>query len=80
MSKFIQKINHKEVDKAIAEIAKSKSIILMGLGMSKSLIYFLDFRLKRMGIKTKLMINGGAEFIEDLTTIRKDDLIITIKL
>lgn len=78
LSKFIQKINHKEVDKAIVEIAKSKSIILMGLGISKSLIYFLDFRLKRMGIQTKLMVNGGVEFIEELTTIGKDDLIITI--
>lgn len=78
MSKFIQKINHTEVDKVVEEIAKSNSIILMGLGISKSLIYFLDFRLKRMGIKTKLMINGGAEFIEDLSTIRKDDLIITV--
>ena len=78
MSKFIQNINHQEVDKAIEAIAKSKSIILMGLGISKSLIYFLDFRLKRMGIQTKLMVNGGVEFIEDLTTISKDDLIITI--
>ena len=77
MSKFIQNINHQEVDKAIEAIAKSKSIILMGLGISKSLIYFLDFRLKRMGFQTKLMVNGGVEFIEDLTTVSKDDLIIT---
>ncbi len=78
MSKFIQKIDYEEINKAITEIAKAKNIVLMGLGMSKSLVYFLDFRLKRMGIKTKIMISGGAEFIEDLTTIRKDDLIITV--
>ncbi|KZE37824.1 hypothetical protein AV656_09875 [Bhargavaea cecembensis] len=78
MSKFMQKIDHTAVDKAVSEIAKSKSIVLIGLGVSRSLVYFLDFRLKRMGIRTKLMTSGGAEFIEELTTVRKDDLILTI--
>jgi len=78
MSMFIQKMNDKEINRAIAVLSKTKNIVLMGLGISKSLIYFLDFRLKRMGVQTKVMVSGGAEFIEELTTIRKNDLIITV--
>lgn len=76
LSSFMQSLDMESVQEAVLKISKAKSIVLAGLGISKSLVYFYDFRLQRMGIKTKCLINGGTEFIEALSTLTDEDLII----
>lgn len=76
LSSFMQSLDMESVQEAVLKISKAKSIVLAGLGISKSLVYFYDFRLQRMGIKTKCLINGGTEFIEALSTLTGEDLII----
>lgn len=78
MSSFMQSLDMESVKEAVLKISRAKSIVIAGLGISKSLVYFYDFRLQRMGIKTKCLINGGTEFIEALSTLTDEDLIIVI--
>ncbi len=78
LSKALQTINHEQFQKVVASISQAECVYLMGLGVSKSIVSFLDFRLRRIGIETKIFTSGGHEFMEKLLPIQSKDIVLAI--
>lgn len=72
----IPKVSPEEFAKAVELIENARRVFLIGFGVSTSLCYFLDFRLRRMQIDTRLLTHGDKYFFEQLLLIRPNDLLI----
>jgi DNA-binding MurR/RpiR family transcriptional regulator len=69
-------INEKEIEKATDIIINTENIYFFGKGSSKCLVDLFSFRLKRFGKKIFIINSSGSEIFEDLTNIKKTDLVI----
>lgn len=61
-----------------ARITQADCVYLAGLGVSTSLVRFLEFRLRRMGVQLRTLCVGGFEMMEDLTGLKDKDLLLLI--
>lgn len=64
--------------KAVDLISGAQKVFLAGMGISRSLVYFLEFRLRRSGLMVESMITGGHYMLEQLTGMKKEDALIVI--
>ena len=65
--------------KLLAEkINGSRRIYILGMGIAKSIVYFLEFRMRRLGIDVKVLPNSSMEMLESMLLIDKEDLLLTI--
>lgn len=78
MSYALQTIDSKSFQQAVALLNQADTIYIVGLGVSKAIVTFLEFRLRRMGIQQKAIVAGGYEMLEQLTAITSSDALIAI--
>lgn len=65
--------------KLLAEqINGSRRIYILGMGIAKSIVYFLEFRMRRLGIDVKVLPSSSMELLESMLLIDKEDLLLTI--
>lgn len=69
LSFALQTIEVDQFEHAVSLLANAQCIYIVGLGISKSLVSFLEFRLRRIGIEQKALIVGGHELLERLVSI-----------
>jgi DNA-binding MurR/RpiR family transcriptional regulator len=60
------------------EIRRARTVYVMGLGVSRSLAAFLDFRLRRMALRVETVLYGGSEAWERLAAMARGDLLFAI--
>ncbi len=69
-------------EEVIAEIAdricKASCVYLAGLGSSRALVDFLNYRFCWMGIPTRKLTAGGNEFMEQVVFLTEKDLLISV--
>lgn len=63
---------------AVNHISKASCVYLAGLGSSKALIDFLNYRFCWMGIPTRKLTVGGNEFMEQLVFLSKTDVLVNV--
>jgi DNA-binding MurR/RpiR family transcriptional regulator len=63
---------------AISLISGAHKVILAGMGISKSLVWFLEFRLQRTGLTVKSLTEGGHPMLEHLAGMDRQDVLVTI--
>jgi DNA-binding MurR/RpiR family transcriptional regulator len=78
MTTGLETVDLEKFEQAAAIIASAAKLYIMGLGISKSLASFLEFRLRRVGMQIRTLVNGGQEFIENLLSLRAGDAILAI--
>ncbi len=66
------------IHSAVRLIKDARRIYIIGLGISRSIVEFLDFRFNRLNYPVVPVKNGGAELIERLFSSDKRDVIIVI--
>ena len=59
-------------------LSTASCVYLAGLGSSKALVDFLNYRFCWMGIPTRKLASGGNEFMEQLVFLSKSDVLINI--
>lgn len=65
--------------KLLAEkINGSRRVYILGMGIAKSIVYFLEFRMRRLGIDVKVLPSSSMEMLESMLLIDKEDLLLTI--
>ncbi|WP_249869185.1 MurR/RpiR family transcriptional regulator [Oceanobacillus saliphilus] len=74
----LQTINTDHFEQAVELLANANRIYIVGLGVSKSLVSFLEFRLRRIGMERKALTTGGHELLERLLSIQPSDVLIAI--
>jgi len=70
--------SEKNIKKAAEYLGKARIIYIIGLGISKAIVDFLEFRLNRFGYNTMAITGGGEEVIDKLMGISQKDIIIGI--
>jgi DNA-binding MurR/RpiR family transcriptional regulator len=66
------------IESVARQIRRARTVYVMGLGVSRSLAAFLDFRLRRMGIDVRPIMYGGSEAWEQLPSIGRGDVLVAI--
>ncbi len=66
------------IEAVAQQIRRARTVYVMGLGISRSLAVFLEFRLRRMGIDVRPILYGGSEVWERLPSIGRGDLLVAI--
>jgi DNA-binding MurR/RpiR family transcriptional regulator len=64
--------------KAVNLISSARKVFLAGMGISKSLVCFLEFRLRRSGLLVESLTAGGSPILEQLAGLKGEDTLVTI--
>lgn len=79
---ILDKVDHncseKNIKKVVEYLRKSSIIYIIGLGISKAIVNFLEFRLNRLEYNVLAITSGGEEVIDKLMSITPKDVIIGI--
>lgn len=63
---------------AVGHISRARKVYLAGLGISRSLVDFLEFRLRRCGISVVNVAGGGNTLLEQIVGITREDTLVAI--
>jgi DNA-binding MurR/RpiR family transcriptional regulator len=74
----VESVDYTTLEQLSQKIAQAGCVYLAGLGVSTSLVRFLEFRLRRMGVQVRALCTGGYEMMEDLTGLQNKDLLLVI--
>jgi len=66
------------IKRAVEYLRKAPIIYIIGLGISKAIVNFLEFRLNRLRYNVIAITSGGEEVIDKLMSITPKDVIIGI--
>ena len=66
------------IKRAVEYLRKAPIIYIIGLGISKAIVDFLEFRLNRLEYNVLAITSGGEEVIDKLMSITPKDVIIGI--
>ncbi|KYH31748.1 MurR/RpiR family transcriptional regulator [Neomoorella mulderi] len=64
--------------KAVNFVSSARKVFLAGMGISKSLVYFLEFRLRRSGLLVESLTAGGSSMLEQLAGLKGEDTLVTL--
>ncbi len=78
ISEIEENLSESKLRKAVHIIGKARKIYIIGFGISRGIVDFLDFRLNRLNYPCIPVKNGGAEIVEKLFSASNDDIIIAI--
>ncbi len=71
-----EQISKAAFEAAVETIANSKRIYVFGLGVARSLVDFLAFRLRRYGFNVQELKHGGTELYDYLFTLDEDTCLV----
>jgi len=66
------------IESVARELRQARAVYVMGLGVSRSLAAFLEFRLRRMRLDVRAITYGGSEAWERLLPIGRGDVLVAI--
>lgn len=78
LSKAEENISEKRIQAAAKKISSGNKIYIAGIGISRSVAQFLEFRLLRMKYPVISILEGGDEVINKLLGATSDDVFIGI--
>lgn len=78
LSEVHHNCSEKSIDAAVKYLVKARIVYIIGLGISKAVVDFLEFRLNRLGYNVIAITDGGEDVIDKLMGISKLDVIIGI--
>jgi len=78
LSEVHHNCSEKSIDTAVRHLMKARIIYIIGLGISRAVVDFLEFRLNRLGYSVIVITDGGEEVIDKLMGISNKDVIIGI--
>ena len=70
--------SEKNIKRAVEYMKKARIIYIIGLGISKAIVDFLEFRLNRLGYNVAAITSGGEEVIDKLMGISRKDMVVSI--
>jgi len=70
--------SEKNIKRAVEYLRKARIIYIIGLGISKAIVSFLEFRLNRLGYNVMAITSGGEEVVDKLMGIFREDIIVGI--
>ena len=68
----------KKLEKVSKLIHNKKRIYLVGRGPAAPLSEFLEYRLSKLGVDVRALKVGGVEFLEDILSLEKEDLLVLL--
>lgn len=71
-------LKEETVGEIAGRICRASCVYLAGLGSSRALVDFLNYRFCWMGIPTRKLTAGGNEFMEQLVFLSEKDLLISV--
>ncbi len=74
----MEELDYGALQKLAHLIDSAETVYLAGLGVATTLVGFLKFRLRRLGVKVQALAEGGYEFTENLTLLQKEDVVVVI--
>lgn len=77
LEQAMRTLSRTELDRAVKAIASARKVGIMGLGVSRSLVYLLEFRLRRFKVDVIPMVRGGRDLFEDLHWLSEEDVLLT---
>ncbi|MCD6396380.1 MAG: MurR/RpiR family transcriptional regulator [Spirochaetaceae bacterium] len=73
-----ENLSESNLKEAVHIIRKARRIYIIGFGISRGIVDFLDFRLNRLNYPSVPVTTGGAEIVEQLFSATRDDVLIAI--
>ena len=70
--------SEKNIKRAVEYLGKARIIFIIGLGISKAIVDFLEFRLNRLGYNIMAITSGGEEVVDKLMGISRKDIVVGI--
>jgi len=70
--------SEKNIKRVVEYLRKARIIYIVGLGISKAIVDFLEFRLNRLGYNVIAITSGGEEVIDKLMGISQKDIIVGV--
>jgi len=70
--------SEKNIKRAVEYLKKARIIYIIGLGISKAIVDFLEFRLTRLGYNVIPITGGGEEVIDKLMGVSRKDIVVSI--
>jgi DNA-binding MurR/RpiR family transcriptional regulator len=64
------------IESVAAQLRRARTVYVMGLGVSRALASFVEFRLRRMGMDVRAVTYGGSEAWERLFGIGRKDVLL----
>lgn len=65
--------------KLLAEkINNARRVYILGMGIAKSIVAFLEFRMRRLGIDVRVLPNSSMELLESMMLIDKEDILLAV--
>lgn len=64
------------IESIAEQIRRARTVYVMGLGVSRALASFVEFRLRRMGMDVHAVAYGGSEAWERLFTMGRKDVLL----
>jgi DNA-binding MurR/RpiR family transcriptional regulator len=66
------------IEAVARDLRRARTVYIMGLGVSRSLAAFLEFRLRRMRLDVRTITYGGSQAWEELLAIGPGDVLVAI--
>ncbi len=78
LEETLQSIDIEAFEKAVDVLAEADCIYLIGLGISAAVVYSLQFRLRRLQMRTMALTRGGRDLFEGLLSIKLNDVVLAV--
>jgi len=78
LKKAFQDVDEEAFQKASEYISKGRRVFLAGLGISRSIVDFLEFRFRRGGLAVEKCDSPGVSFLEHLAGISREDVLLVV--
>ncbi len=74
----MNEIDYVALEKLAHRLAEADTVYIAGLGGAKTLVEFLAFRLRRLGLNVRELREGGYALAENLTLLGSEDILVAI--
>lgn len=74
----IEEIDYAALEKLSRLLSSADTVYITGLGVASTLVKFLAFRLRRMGVNVRELAEGGYALAESLTLLKREDALLAI--
>ncbi|HAG09819.1 MAG TPA: hypothetical protein DCK76_00070 [Desulfotomaculum sp.] len=74
----MEELDYGALEKLAHLISSARTIYIAGMGVATTLVGFLKFRLRRLGVRVQALDEGGYECAENLTSLQREDALVVI--
>jgi DNA-binding MurR/RpiR family transcriptional regulator len=74
----LQYVDVEKLKKLAERCNSARRVYILGMGIAKSIVCFLEFRMRRLGIDVRVLSNNSMEMLESMLLIDKQDILLSI--